>query len=397
MKKYCKNIDITDRSLIQKATYDCLADKYTRNDVLILFASISGMKKSEIYAIHQMHGRVMLRGHVELLVNIIRKELLNKNITFPDIWYMDKEDNSSRKLRHIGIQNVKQQIYDYIAVEGLRPLLRRIGEHQMASIRGRGQTVGVRKIRRWLRNRSINYYAKMDIRKCYPSIDKLKLMQFLERHIKNDMLLWLIDKLIHTFEEGLSIGSYLSQFLCNLYLSQIYHFIGHLHKQRKSRSNGNITRIPLVHHRLMFMDDILLLGTSLKDVRKAANEIIKYCETELGLTIKSGWFIQKLTVNRANEFIDMMGFRMYRNRTTIRRRVFKRIRRLAIRMYRNIKTHVKINVSNARTALSYWGVLKNSDSYMFIKKYHIEEINKVCKEVIRSYDKGKICRGAITC
>ena len=37
------------------------------------------------------------------------------------------------------------------------------------------------------------------------------------------MLLWLIQKLIETFDEGgLSIGSYLSQFLCNLYLSQFF-------------------------------------------------------------------------------------------------------------------------------------------------------------------------------
>ena len=41
-------------------------------------------------------------------------------------------------------------------------------------------------------------------------------MRFLKKHI---------NKLISTFESGLSIGSYLSQFLCNLYMSQLYHEI----------------------------------------------------------------------------------------------------------------------------------------------------------------------------
>ena len=50
-------------------------------------------------------------------------------------------------------------------------------------------------------------------------------MEFLRKYIKNEPLLNLIEKLIGTFEAGLSIGSYLSQYLCNVFLSQIYHEI----------------------------------------------------------------------------------------------------------------------------------------------------------------------------
>ena len=49
IKKYCKTIDITDRTLISKATYKCLSNKYKRNDTLNLFSDISGLsKKSDI-------------------------------------------------------------------------------------------------------------------------------------------------------------------------------------------------------------------------------------------------------------------------------------------------------------------------------------------------------------
>ena len=104
---------------------------------------------------------------------------MNKNISFPPIWYKDKIDSSSGKKRHIGIQNIKQQIYDYIAVEGLKPLLKRIGPHQFASVKGRGQVAGTRMIKRWLRNKALKYFAKLDIKKCYPSIPCDKLISFL--------------------------------------------------------------------------------------------------------------------------------------------------------------------------------------------------------------------------
>ena len=243
-------------------------------------------------------------------------------------------------------------------------------------------------IQRWMRNKSLKYFAKLDIKKCYPSIPQDKLIEFLNKHIKNDMLMWLIRELISTFETGLSIGSYLSQYLCNLYLSQIYHFIGHLHKERKHK-DGTRTFIRLVYHRLFYMDDIFMTGTSAKDIHKAVKEVIKYCKS-LGLKIKESWFVQKMSfANRKSDktFIDMMGFRIYRTHITIRRYVFKRIRRLAIRLWKRIKTHQKVLESHARKMISYWGLLKNSNSAKAIQKYHIKDIMKICKKVVKEYDK----------
>ncbi len=385
-KKYCKNIDITNRNLISNATYSCLADKYTRNDTLELLSDISGLRKCQIYNIYYRYGRKAIRPFVEILITVIRSELISKSISFPSIWYREKIDPSSHKIRNIGIQHVKQQIYDYIVIECLKPLFCRIGVHQYASIKNRGCLKGSRMIQRWMRNKSLKYFAKLDIRKCYPSIPQDKLIQFLERHIKNDMIMWLIKELIGTFEIGLSIGSFLSQYLCNLYLSQIYHFIGHLHKVRKHK-DGTKSSIRLVYHRLFYMDDILMIGASSKDIHKAVKETIKYCKT-LGLKIKESWFVKKMPVKKCNgSFIDMMGFRIYRTHITIRRRVFKRIRRISIRIWKRIKTHQKVLESHARKMISYWGLLKNSNSVKVIQKYHVKDIMKICKKVVKEYDK----------
>lgn len=388
MKRYCKDIDITDRDLISKATYKCLKGKYCRNDVLELLSDVSGFSKRQIYNIYYRYGSKALRSFIELSIDITQSELLNKSLSYPPIWYRDKIDPSSKKIRHIGIQHVKQQIYDYIAIEGLTPLFCRIGVDQYASIKKRGCIAGARKIQRWMRNKSLKYFAKLDLKKCYPSIPQDKLINFLDKHVKNELLLWLIKELLKSFEQGLSIGSYLSQYLCNLYLSQIYHFIGHLHKLRKHK-DGTQDYIRLVYHRLFYMDDILMIGTSSKDMHKAVKEVIKYCRS-LGLEVKASWFVKQMlfTKDKTDEtFIDMMGFKIYRTHITIRKYVFKRIRRIAIRLWKKFKTHQRILICHARKMISYWGLLKNSNSTQVIKKYHIKELMKSCKEVISEYDK----------
>ena len=401
IKKYCKNINITDRDLISRAVYTCIDDKYTRPDTLHMFKEYSGIKSSVILELIKSVGKHAVYPIIETVIDGMRQELINKEIIIKPIWYKEKIDPSSFKIRRIGIQDVKQQIYDYIAVEGLSPFLCRIGEYQCAAIKGRGQIKGVNIIKRWMRNKNIRYAGKADIRKCYESISKRQIMRFLKKHIKNDLLLWLINKLISTFEFGLSIGSYLSQFLCNLYMSQLYHEISeNMYRVRKHR-DGTSERVNLIKHVIFYMDDILILGTNAKDVHKAMDLIIKFSDKKLGLEIKSSWtvFMTKIEdkKNDNGQFIDMMGFRIYRWHVTIRRRVFKRIRRNYMLVRKMIKTHKKIPLIYARRCISYNGQIKNSDSFKFKRKYHVNEIIKVCKKVVRKYDKGKIYYRTATC
>lgn len=394
MKKYCKNVDITDRRLISHAVYSCIDDKYTRSDTLRMLEEYSGVKSGVICKLINEYGKHIIRPLIETVIDGIRQELLFKKIIIKPIWYNEKVDPSSFKIRRIGIQDIKQQIYDYIAVEGLSSFFCRIGEYQCAAIKGRGQIKGVNIIKRWMRNKSIRYAGKADVHKCYESINKRKLMRFLEKHIKNDSLLWLINKLILTFESGLSIGSYLSQFLCNLFMSQLYHEISENMYRIRKHKDGTCERINLVKHVIFYMDDILILGTNAKDVHKAMELVIKFADKKLGLEIKPSWtvFMTKIEdkKNDKGQFIDMMGFRIYRWHVTIRRRVFKRIRRNYMRVWRMIKTHKKIPIIYARRCISYYGQIKNSNSCKIKKKYHVYEILKICKKVVGNGDKGKI-------
>ena len=321
MKRLCNDTDITDIDLISRAVYKCLKRKYKRNDTIKYFSQVSGVSEDALKNILEDYGKESLYPVVDKICDILREEIISDNISFPKIWYREKIDGSSGKVRRIGIQNVKQQLYDYIAVEGLQPLLKRLGEYQCASIKGRGTLSGKKSIARWMKNKNNRYFAKLDVQKCFESIDREKLLLFLRCHIKNDRLINLIRILIGSFEKGLSIGSYLSQYLCNLYMSILYHYIMEdLYRVRRGKE-GN-ARVRLVNKCLIYMDDILIIGSRRRDLQKAIRLIIQKA-SELGLVIKSNYQIRSIDGNA----IDMMGYKIYRTHTEIRGRIFLRIRR----------------------------------------------------------------------
>lgn len=398
MKRYCKYIDITDRNLISEATYTCLEEKYNRRDTIRMLSEYSHIQENILHDMYKIFGKRVLYPLIETIIDGIHQELINKRIVIKPIWYTVKIDGSSGKERRIGIQDIKQQIYDYIAVLGLNDMLRRIGEYQCASIKGRGQLMGAKCIERWMRNKSIRCAAKLDIKKCFESINHNKLMKWLKKYIKNNMLLYLIRKLVNTFEQGLSIGSYLSQFLCNLYMSRLYHEIHenmfHIRKHR----DGTSSRVNLVKRSLFYMDDILILGSNNKHVHMAIKKIIKFAKKEMGLEIKDTWtaFTVPYKDRKYDKtFVDMMGYRAFRWHITIRRSIFKRIRRAYMRIWKYYKTHHKIPLRMAQRCMSYFGYFKHTDSCKVKKKYRVYRIKKMCRSVMRN--ESKIRMRTATC
>lgn len=311
----------------------------------------------------------------EIIISEIQNEIKSRNISFPEIWYREKLDGSSGKIRRIGIQNIKQQLYDYIAVEGLKPVLKRIGEYQYASIEGRGTTKGKDVISHWIRNKNMRYFVKLDVKKCFESIDHDKMMEFLRRRVKNEPLLHLIETMLGSFERGLSIGSYLSQYLCNLYMSILYHEIKENMCRTRKGKRGN-KRVNLVRHCLIYMDDILLIGQRKRDLEKAAKLTVRKA-SEMGLEIKPNYQVGQIDGN----CIDMLGFKIYRTHTEIRRRTFLRVRRSFRRARKRLTEGV------ARKCLSYYGYLKHTNSRRFQRKWKVRRTIKKCKGVIRNESK----------
>ena len=375
MKRLCKDVDITDRGLISKAVYACLSKKYKRNDVVKYLSQVSGIKQEYIRCIYYRYGKKAMYPFTEIVISKIQNEIKSGNISFPEIWYREKVDGSSGKIRRIGIQNIKQQLYDYIAVEGLKPVLKRIGEYQYASIEGRGTVKGKEVISHWIRNRNMRYFVKLDVRKCFESIDQNKMMEYLRRLVKNEPLLDLIELLLRSFERGLSIGSYLSQYLCNLYMSILYHEIME-NMYRVRRGKRGEKRDNLVRHCLIYMDDILLIGSRKRNLEKAVNLTVQKA-SEMGLQIKPNYQVKQIEGNN----IDMLGYKIYRTHIEIRGRTYLRVRR-AFRRARKCLTEAV-----AKKCLSYNGYLKHADSRRMQRKLKTAEILQRCKELMKNESK----------
>nr|DAZ19111.1 MAG TPA: hypothetical protein [Caudoviricetes sp.] len=366
---------------------ECLSDKWSRLDVADF---LTEFYPEDVTARQMEH---MLQQNVSLADSLMDKaakriewEIKNRKVTFPEIRYSVRYDGNSGKLREIGVESIKQQIYDYVAVNALMELFeRKIGKYQCASVPGRGQVYGKKAIEKWIRKYpdKTRVGAKADVRHCYPSINTKKLMKLLRKQVKNEDLLYLVETLIGSYKQGLSIGSYLSQWLCNYYLSFAYQYAQQkLFKVQKRRGQEKRTR--LFYKIIFYMDDILILGPRKADVKKAMLMMIQFFREELDLEIKPNWKLFQVDYigkdgKHHGDCIDMMGYKIYRDRAEVRRSIFLRARRAYLRLRKQVQRRMEIALDLAYRCISYFGWFKHSDSTNFKKKYGIEQLMKYAK------------------
>ena len=100
-------------------------------------------------------------------------------------------------------------------------------KYTCASIRNRGITRAQNLLKKYLKDtENTKYCLKLDVSKFYPNINHEILKKLLLRKFKDKDLLELLFKIIDSTEGdvGIPIGSYLSQFLANFYLSYFDHW-----------------------------------------------------------------------------------------------------------------------------------------------------------------------------
>lgn len=141
---------------------------------------------------------------------------------------------------------------------------------------------------------------------------------------------------------------------------------------------------------LFCMDDILFIGAAFKDVKKAARLFCAYLRDELGLEIKPIWHVKAL----AKEPIDIMGFVIRRDRTTVRARIFVRARRQFLRAWAYLETGGYITIKAARRIISYRGYFSHTDSVGISAKLHIVEVSRAASNVISAAARAELAAAA---
>lgn len=375
LKRYCKNIDITDRNFIEKAVFKCLDTRMDRRDTMKLLSEYINIPYPDIKRIaEKTYYQKYLNGAIQTLIDGIRQEILDRKYKVKPIFYRNKIDGNSGKLRRIGIQDVKQQIYDYIACETLWEMFEaKIGYYQTEALNGKGQLTALKAIRKWLSDPDMRYAIQSDIRQFYTSIDKEVLKTMLSRDVNDEPLLHLTFFLIDMSEQGLVIGSYLNKNLASYYLSVAYHYVTEqCYKERRGK------RKRLLSHALWYADDCILIGKDLRDLKMCQRKYEKFLKEKLHVEVKPNTKVIDLKTG----YIDIVGFKISRKNATMRASNFRRMRKNLKRINRYTADNIPLHEARAFNSRS--GSFKHLDMLQYIKDNNITELLDSCNNTIRA-------------
>lgn len=196
-------------------------------------------------------------------------------------------------------------------------------------------------------------YGQLDISKYYPSVDNMMMEKIVAKKIKCKDTIWLLSNIIHSVQ-GLPIGNYLSQYLGNLYLSYLDHYVKEVIK---------------VKYYFRYCDDIVILGAN-RDELESAIQIIEHKLKELNLEVKTGTKVRPLSTG-----LDFLGFVFYGRYTLLRKRIADNFKQA-------VKKFIQHPTSNGISSIvSYNGWVIASDSYNLWKKYINPELIDIMSDL----------------
>ncbi len=197
------------------------------------------------------------------------------------------------------------------------------------------------------------WVLKCDIRKFFDSIDHEILLTLLERKIQDYDTLWLIRKIILSFEKeigkGLPLGNITSQLFANIYLNEFDQFVKHRLK---------------IKEYIRYCDDFIILAETTPSLVKLIISIQDFLKGRLKLNLHP----KKITIRKFSQGIDFLGYislldyRLIRSKT--RRRIFRKLKSKIIQYKREL-----VNQHSLEASLqSYLGVLSHAHTYKLSKE-----------------------------
>lgn len=195
------------------------------------------------------------------------------------------------------------------------------------------------------------FIFKADISKYFPSIDQQILMRRVERVIGDDHALWLFDSIIRNnrpdYGVGLPIGALTSQWLANLYLDALDHFI--------KDDLG-------IKYYIRYMDDFVVIGPS-KEWCKTVWGIVDSFVTTLRLKLNP-----KTGIWPISQGLDFVGYRHWTDHVLPRKRTVKRARK----QFRTLKKQyakgmIDTEYIRPRVA-SFTGYMSHCDGWVTLEK-----------------------------
>lgn len=277
----------------------------------------------------------------------------------------------NRKRREIIVPSFDEQVMHHAVVNVLEPIIMHgIYYHAYGSLPKRGAHGAKKYIEKWIRHdgKNCKYFLKMDIKQFFNSVPHDKLYEMLQRYIHDEQMMALLHKIIDSTDRGLPLGFHTSHWLANWYLQGLDRYIKHELKAK---------------HYIRYMDDMIIFGPNKRKLHRMRNDIAEYL-SGIGLEMKGNWQIKKFDYKSRGKDLDFMGFRFFREKTILRRKVMYRMTRRA----RRISRKEKPTIYDCKQMMSALGLLNATDTYGMYLEHIKPFINfQKMKRRISRYDR----------
>lgn len=242
--------------------------------------------------------------------------------------------------------------------------------HTCASLKGRGIRKASELTDKYMKDKfNTAYCLKIDISKFYPNINHKILKNLLKKKFKDKDLLEILFKIVDSTpgNKGVPIGSYLSQYLANFYLSYFDHWL------KEKMGMKCVVR---------YMDDIVVFHYSCSYLHWLKIQMDEYLASELDLKIKPNWQVFPTAIRG----VDFVGFRHFYGYKLLRKSTCKKFKKKMLLIRKKKESGRMINYSEWCSGNSYNGWLKWCDSYRLRQKYVVpiqSALDEYYKKVIK--------------
>src|SRR5574344_3101727 len=279
----------------------------------------------------------------EYYFSLLSDMLKNKQFTNSQYEVFTKNDKGKERTIY-KLPYFPDRIVQHAILQVLEPIWKKTFiSNTYQSIKGRGVHKAKKDVLKGIQEITPNtvYYGQIDISKFYPSVNNEIMESIIAKKIKCKDTLWLLNIIVYSMK-GLPIGNYLSQYLGNLYLTYLDHYIKETMK---------------VKYYYRYCDDIVILGTS-EDYIIETVDIIVTKINELDLQVKSD-----RKIDTTENGLDFLGFVFYTIYTLLRNRIASNFKS-AVKRFKQDPSLIKFS-----SVISYYGWIISSDCYNLWNKY----------------------------
>lgn len=371
--------------LCEWAAIEYLQHKWSRHDTLDFIEKVVGIPRDEMELAVTSDCRTYLVGEaiegIGLFLYEIATELI-ENGKEPDdfmepVTVSKRKDGATGKERDIATLCITHQLLEHLCKVMLEPLFNaRILQVQHASIPGRGQVQMKSQIHTYLASGKLDtdVQAKADTVHAYENTkyDLCLMLVKKEAPRAHDAIILL--EYLGTLAPGghLIIGGYLDAWLFNFVASYALRFMIRSGRTRRGKFISDITRVSA------YMDDFVILAKTKSGIERCMRATQKYMRETLGLEI-----VLKVEPTSTQHLVDAAGYQIGKDVVIIRKTIWKRIRRVLLRAYEQLKRTGTLRIKVARKIISYNGYFHQTNSQKLQKEYHTAELMRMARRVVR--------------